>query len=105
MNLKHFLMALAVVAPKVLAVTPLAPIARPVQKAIAEAEAMKGASGQEKLAHVVEVAGDAADAAAAAGVHVDPNAVRAAAAHAVSTAVDLTKVHATVLAQVPAPTV
>lgn len=92
MSLKSWLKTLAKVAPKVLLLTPLAPIAPAVQAAIAEAEAIKGASGQEKLAHVVKIAVNAAEVAQASGVNIDPNAVEVAAEKAVSTAVDITNI-------------
>lgn len=50
-------------APMILALTPLAPIAPAVALGIQEAEAIRGASGPEKLAHVVKIAKHAADAA------------------------------------------
>ncbi len=81
------------IAPKILALTPLKDLAIPVGEAIGEAEMIPGASGAEKLAHVVNVAGASADALAAAGVKIDPVAVRAAAGHAISTVVDVTNIH------------
>lgn len=92
--MKKWLKALAHIAPKVLLLTPLAPIAPAVQEAIAEAEAMKGASGDQKLAHVVKIAVDSAEVAQASGVHIDPQAVEHAAEKAVSTAVDITNIAA-----------
>lgn len=60
----HFFHRLGQVAPAILAITPLAPIAGIVQAAIQEAEAIHGAgSGPAKLAHVVAIVTDAAQAA------------------------------------------
>lgn len=93
MGIPHWLKIVAKIAPQILALTPLAPIAPAVAAAIAEAEQMPGKSGAEKLAHVVNVAGESADALAAAGVQIDPAAVRAAAAGVISTVVDVTNIH------------
>lgn len=92
--MKKWLKMLAHVAPKVLLLTPLAPIAPAVQAAIAEAEAIPGASGHDKLAHVVQIASNAAQIAKASGVNIDPDAVEQAAEKAVSTAVDITNIAA-----------
>jgi hypothetical protein len=72
--------------------SPLAPIAEPVTAAIAEAQQFKGASGKEKLAHVLAVATDAAAAAQKAGLSIDPAMVAAAGEKAISTAVDVTNI-------------
>lgn len=92
MSLPKWLQILAQVGPQVLMFTPLAPIAAPVVAAIGEAEAMQGASGQEKLAHVVNIATDAATAANTQAGHVviDPALMQATAATAISTAVNVT---------------
>lgn len=65
-------------APIVLSLTPLGPIAGAVSAAIGEAEQIEGASGAEKLQHVTTIAVQAAHAAnAQAGkVVVDPIAVQ-----------------------------
>lgn len=59
-TLGSFFQKLGHLAPIILAFTPLAPIAPAVAAAIAEAEAIKGASGADKLAHVKQIARDAA---------------------------------------------
>lgn len=92
--MKKWLKALAHVAPKVLELTPLKNIAKPVEDLIGEAEAMPGASGHEKLAHVVKGAVHAAEIAQASGVHIDPQAVEQAAEKTVSAAVDITNIAA-----------
>lgn len=107
MSLPKWLQILAEVGPKVLLFTPLAPIAGTVIAAIGEAEAMPGASGKDKLAHVVNIATDAAAVAngAAGQVVVDPAAVQAAAVSAISTAVQVSNmVHAAHVETESAPT-
>jgi hypothetical protein len=93
MSLPKWLQVLAQVGPQVLMFTPLAPIAGVVVAAIGEAQAMQGASGQAKLAHVVNIATDAAQAAnlQAGRVVIDPAVLQATAATAISTAVSVTK--------------
>lgn len=59
---RDFLIRISKIAPALLALTPLAPIADDIMAAIQEAEAINGASGPEKLAHVVNIAVDAAKA-------------------------------------------
>ena len=51
-KLGHFFQRVGKIAPAILAFTPLAPIAPLVAAAVQEAEAIKGATGPEKLAHV-----------------------------------------------------
>lgn len=92
MGLPKWLKILKIVGLAALSVSPLAPIAGPVAAAIAEAEAMHGKSGAEKLAHVVDIATDAAIAAQALGTQIDPDQVRQIAAVAISAAVDATNV-------------
>jgi hypothetical protein len=87
MALPQWLRILQTVGLAALAASPLAPIAIPVAAAMAEAEAIKGASGQEKLAHVLTIATKAAEVAQAQGVKIDPAVVNAAGAQAISTAV------------------
>jgi hypothetical protein len=60
---RSFLIRISKLAPVLLALTPLAPIADEVTAAIQEAEAIRGASGPEKLQHVVNIAVEAAKAA------------------------------------------
>lgn len=93
MSLPKWLQILAQVGPQVLMFTPLAPIAGVVVAAIGEAQAMDGASGATKLAHVINIATDAAQAANLQAGHViiDPAVMQAAAATAISTAVSVTK--------------
>ncbi len=76
-----------------LKLTPLAPIADPVAIAIAEAQQIEGASGAEKLAHVTNIAIDAANAANAQAGHqvIDPAQIAATAQHAISTTYDAIK--------------
>lgn len=86
-----------------LAASPLAPIAVPVGIAIAEAEKIKGATGSEKLAHVLGIAKQAATAAQGMGVNIDPAVVEAAGAKAISTAVDVSKIVHAAHVDDPAP--
>jgi hypothetical protein len=98
MGLPKWLKILKIVGLAALSVSPLAPIAGPVAAAIAEAEAMHGKSGAEKLAHVVDLATDAAIIAQALGkpvdgqMPIDPEQFRKIAAVAISAAVDATNV-------------
>lgn len=89
-KLGHFFQQVAKVAPLILAVSPLAPIAGPITAAIQEAEAIQGASGKDKLAHVVAIAIDAAQTANAAAGHVvvDPAAVESTAGAVISAVVE-----------------
>lgn len=93
MALPKWLEILAQMGPMVLAFTPLAPIAPLVIAAIAEAQALPDATGPEKLAHVVAIATDAAQAtnAQAGRVVIDPTVMQTAAATAISTVVQVTK--------------
>lgn len=77
-------------APQILLLTPLAPIAGQVSVAIQEAEKIPGASGQEKLDHVVKIAQQAASAnnAVDTNVQIDPAMIPTATADAVKTVVD-----------------
>lgn len=59
---RDFLIRISKIAPVLLALTPLAPIADDITAAIQEAEGIAGASGPEKLAHVIAIAVDAAKA-------------------------------------------
>lgn len=59
-KLGSFFKKVGQVAPAVLVLTPLAPIAPIVQAAIQEAEAIPGATGAQKRAHVKAIAVDAA---------------------------------------------
>ncbi len=97
MSLPKWLQILAEVGPKVLMFTPLAPITGVVVAAIGEAEAMQGATGAAKLAHVVNIATDAAQATNLQAGHVviDPAVLQATAVQAISTAVSVSNlVHA-----------
>ncbi len=89
-KLQTFLKILAQVGPTVLMFTPLAPIAQAVTLAIGEAEQIPGATGQQKLGHVVAIAVSAAQAAnvEAGRQVVDPLLVVKTAQDAVSTTVD-----------------
>jgi len=93
MGLPKWLEVLAQVGPGVLKFTPLAPIAPEVIAAIGEAQQMPGATGPEKLAHVVNIATEAAQAtnAQAGRVVIDPVAMQSTAATAISTVVQVTK--------------
>lgn len=88
-KLGHFFQAVARVAPAILMLTPLAPISGIVVAAIQEAEAVGHSSGPEKLAHVVAIATDAAQAVnTQAGQQViDPAAVQQEAATVISAVV------------------
>lgn len=83
-KLGSFFKKVGKVAPIIMAFTPLAPFAPIVTAAIQEAEAIKGATGPEKLAHVVNIVEQAATAAQAAGKSVNPDEVKAAATTVVS---------------------
>lgn len=72
------------VAPLILAFTPLAPLTPIVMAAIQEAEAIPGATGPQKLAHVVNIVGSAAEIAQAGGKNVNPADVKAAASTVIS---------------------
>lgn len=90
----HFFQRLAQVAPTLLRLTPLAPIADIVQAAIAEAEAIHGpGTGTAKLAHVVNIATGAATAVnvQAGREIVDVAAVQTEAATIISAVVQATK--------------
>lgn len=108
MGLPKWLEVLAKVGPEVLLFTPLAPIAGEVVSAIALAESMQGASGADKLAKVVAIATDAAQAVntQAGRTVIDPAVLATTAATAISTAVNVTNmVHAAhVNPTAPAPT-
>jgi hypothetical protein len=104
MSVPKWLHILETVGVAALGASPLAPIARPVALAIAAAEAIKGASGAEKLAHVLTIAKEAATAAQAVGVDISPELVEAAGAHAIATAVQVTNiVHQAHTQPAPAP--
>lgn len=103
MALPKWLSMLQTVGLAALQASPLAPIAPAVIVAIAEAEAIKSASGKDKLSHVLTVATAAATAAQKLGVPIDPAAVQSAGAAAISTAVQVTNmVHAAGLQKPPA---
>lgn len=87
----NWLRVLAHLGPMALAFTPLAPIAPLVIAAIGEAEAMQGATGPEKLAHVVNIATDAASAtnAQTGKPVIDPAVMARTANEAISTTVDV----------------
>lgn len=88
-KLGHFFHNVGKFAPVILALTPLAPIAAPVAAAIQEAEAIHGATGPDKLAHVIAVAKESAVVAnmAAGKQVVDPAEVEGAAAQVISAVV------------------
>ena len=92
-KLGGFLSILARVGPMALAFTPLAPIAGPVVEAIAHAAALKGASNEEKRAHVKALAVVAADAlnVKEGRVVLDPAVVESTADHAITTAYEAAK--------------
>lgn len=90
MALPKWLSILQTVGLAALQASPLAPIAVPVAAAIAEAEAIKGSSGKDKLAHALTIATKAAETAKDLGVDIDPATVQAVGAEAISTAVDVT---------------
>lgn len=94
-----WLKALGKAAPKILALTPLAAIAPAVQQIIVDVEA-SGKPGHAKLTDAVVLTVDAAVAARAAGVNIDPALVEAAAGQAISAVVDVAKI-ATDLHQEP----
>lgn len=90
----HFFLRVGQIAPTILALTPLAPIAPAVTAAIQEAEALHGSgSGADKLAHVVAIATDAAQAVNAQAGHqvIDPVAVQSEAATVISSVVQAVK--------------
>ena len=91
-KLGRFLRRLGRVAPQILALTPLAPIAPAVAAAMAEAEQIAGATGRDKLAHVVAVATRAAEVAQLSGVPIDPADVQAAAGDVIGAIVAVAKV-------------
>jgi hypothetical protein len=93
MGLPKWLEILSSVGPLVLAQTPLAPIAPAVITAIGEAASLPGATGPEKLAHVVNIATNAAQAvnAQAGRVVIDPTVLQSTAESAISTVVQVTK--------------
>lgn len=88
-KLSAFLKAARLLAPIALSLTPLAPIAGAVSTAIGEAEQIAGASGAEKLAHVTNIAIEAANAANVKAGHVvvDPVVVQQTAAAAITATV------------------
>lgn len=67
-------------------------IAPVIIQAIAEAEAIRGASGPDKLAHVVTIAGQAAEIAKEAGVKLEPSEVTAAATNAINATVGVVNI-------------
>lgn len=67
-------------------------IAPAIVRGIEEAEKIKGASGAEKLAHVVEIAKASAAVAQASGVNIDPVEVETAAHEAISATVDVVNI-------------
>lgn len=83
-KLGSFFKKVGKVAPIILAFTPLAPFAPIVTAAIQEAEAIQGATGPQKLEHVVNIVGHAAEIAQQAGKSVNPAEVKAAATTVVS---------------------
>ena len=94
-KLGQFFTKVGKVAPGLMAMHPaLAPIAGPVAAAIYEAEAIKGATGEQKLAHVVAVAVESAKAvnAGAKKKILDPVEVKQAAAAVVSATVNVANV-------------
>lgn len=94
MNIPNWLKILSQVGPTILKFTPLAPIADDVVAAIALAQGMEGATGPEKLAKVVGIATQAAQAtnAQAGRVVIDPAAMSGAAATAISAVVQTVKI-------------
>lgn len=89
-----FLKIARTIGPVALQFTPLAPIAGTVSAAIGEAQQIEGASGAEKLAHVTNIAIQAADAANTQAGHqvIDPAVVAATAQTAISTAYGAIKI-------------
>ncbi len=97
MGLPVWLQMVASLGPQILMFTPLARIAPAVAAGIQEAQQMAGADGPTKLAHVTNIAVQAAQAvnAKAGHVEVDPETVRVAAGQAISTVVTVVNmVHA-----------
>jgi hypothetical protein len=90
MALPKWLAILQTVGLAALQASPLAPIAVPVAAAIAEAEAIKGATGAQKLDHSLAIAVKAAETAKDLGVHIEPSDVQTLGASAISTAVQAT---------------
>lgn len=77
-------------------------IAPAIVQAIQEAEAIKGATGPQKLARVVNIATSAAQIAKSSGVKIDPADVQRAATAAISATVDV--VNIIDKAKAPSPT-
>lgn len=89
---RQWISILQTVGLKALEASPLKPIAQKVADAMAEAQQIKGASGKEKLAHVMNIAVDVAASAQKLGAHVDPSLVRSAGEKAISTAIDVVNI-------------
>jgi hypothetical protein len=105
MSVPKWLSILQTVGLAALQASPLAPIADSVTVAIAAAEAIKGATGAQKLAQVLVIAKQAAATAQELGANIDPALVELAGAKAISTAVDVTNiVHQAHAADAPAAT-
>lgn len=105
-DLKRFGQLALMYAPQILSLTPLAPIAEDVAKGIIEAAGLHGASNDQKLAHVRNVAVLAADAANKQAGHqvVDPQAVGTAADGAISETYQVIKLlHNSPSLPLPAP--
>ena len=92
MSLPKWLQILQTVGLAALSASPLAPISGIVASAIGEAEAIPGATGQQKLAHVLNIATNAAQMAQASGVKIDPAIVQSAGASAIATAIQVTNI-------------
>lgn len=90
MSLPHWLSVLQTVGLAALQASPLAPIAPAVAVVIAEAEQIRGATGKDKLAHVLNSATAAAVAAQQAGANISPETVQAVGEQVVSLAVSVT---------------
>lgn len=91
-NLSRFVEILDRVGPSILAVVPggekIAPLVPKIVHGIKEAQAMKGASGEEKKAHVLAAIADGADVAKAAGVHVSTEEITAIASKGIDAVVE-----------------
>lgn len=100
-TLPTWLAALELLGPQILAFTPLARIAPHVIAGIQEANAIAGATGADKLAHVMNLSVLAAQAANEHAGHqvIDPQVVANAAAAAISAVVNIAKLaHGTAVA-------
>lgn len=91
-NLSRFVEIVDRLGPAVLAVVPggdkIAPVVPKIVHGIKEAQAIKGASGAEKKAHVMAILEDGADVANAAGGHVSADELKSIASHGIDAVVE-----------------